>query len=299
MKRLFQFSLWFSLVLPAMSQPILNVDWNELAQRHELLGGQIILTSVSTGQVSTLKIENTNDTSLQLPLFKVSNPAITNLTYGFIGQVKYENVRGDGYLEMWNYFPPSQSGVSETKYFSRTLGEAGAMGKITGTSEWRMFSLWFNASGASKPPSHLEVNIFLPARGTVYLRYVILCQYKDGGSFLVASNSWWSSRQGGMIGGIGGSIIGCFGTLIGLLARKGKARRFVLAITKIFIGMGIFLTIAGLVAVMLKQPYAVWYALLLPGIIVTSVFGANLRTIQKRYDDLEIRRMTSLDTMGS
>lgn len=102
-----------------------------------------------------------------------------------------------------------------------------------------------------------------------------------------------------MIGGIGGSIIGCFGALIGLLAGKGKARRFVLAITKIFIGMGIFLTIAGLVAVMLKQPYAVWYALLLPGIIVTSVFGANLRTIQKRYDDLEIRRMTSIDAMGS
>lgn len=121
MKKLFQFSLWFSLVLPAMSQPILNVDWNELAQRHELLGGQIILTSVSAGQVSTLKIENTNDTSLQLPLFKVSNPAITNLTYGFIGQVKYENVRGDGYLEMWNYFPPSQSGVSETKYFRARL----------------------------------------------------------------------------------------------------------------------------------------------------------------------------------
>jgi hypothetical protein len=300
MKKLFQFSLWFSLVLPAMSQPILKIDWNDLAQKHELLGGQIISTSVSTGDVSTLKIENTNDTSLQLPLFKVSKPAITNLTYGFIGQVKYENVHGDGYLEMWNYFPPAQSSSApEAKYFSRTLGEAGATGKITGTSDWRIFSLPFNANGASKPPSRLEVNVFLPSHGTVYLRYVVLCQYKDGGSFLVASNSWWSPRRGGMIGGIGGSVIGCIGALIGLLAGKGKARGFVLAITKVFIGLGILLTIAGLVAVMLKQPYAVWYALLLPGIIVTSVFGANLRTIQKRYDDLEIRRMASIDAMGS
>ncbi|MGH7950489.1 MAG: hypothetical protein ACREFE_01010, partial [Limisphaerales bacterium] len=291
--------LWLSLVVPAMSQPILKIDWNELAQKHELLGGQIISTSVSTGEVSTLKIENTNDTPLQLQLFEISKPAISNLTYGFIGQVKYENVRGDGYLEMWNYFPSSGSSSSETKFFSRTLGESGAAGKITGTSNWRMFSLPFNANGASKPPSRLEVNIFLPSRGTVYLRYLTLCQYNVGGSFPVASNSWWSGRTSGLIGGIGGSIIGCFGALIGCLVGMGKARRFVLAMTKLFIGLGILLTIAGLIAVALKQPYAVWYPLLLLGVILTSVLSMNLRGIKRRYEDLEIRRMASIDAMGS
>jgi cytochrome c biogenesis protein CcdA len=79
----------------------------------------------------------------------------------------------------------------------------------------------------------------------------------------------------------------------------GKARKFVLGMTKIFIGLGILLTIAGFVAVGFQQPYAVWYALLLPGVILSLVFGVNLYPIKKRYDDLEIRRMTSVDTMGS
>jgi hypothetical protein len=121
------------------------------------------------------------------------------------------------------------------------------------------------------------------------------------GSFFTnkaASHSWWSAKQGGMIGGIGGSVIGCFGGLLGCLAGMGKARKFVLTATKIFIVLGIFLTIAGLVAVVLKQPYAVWYVLLLSGVILTSVFWTNLRPIKRRYDDLEIRRMASIDAMG-
>jgi hypothetical protein len=113
-----------------------------------------------------------------------------------------------------------------------------------------------------------------------------------------ASHGWWSAKQGGMIGGIGGGVIGCFGGLLGCLGGMGKARNFVLAMTKIFIMLGILLTIAGLVAVVLKQPYAVWYVLLLPGVILTSVFWALLHPIKRRYDDLEIRHMTSIDAMG-
>ena len=91
------------------------------------------------------------------------------------------------------------------------------------------------------------------------------------------------------------AVAGCFGALLGWLAGKGKARNFVLTTIKTFIVLGIILTVAGLVAVVLKQPYAVWYALLLPGVILTLVFSLNLPMIQRRYDDLEIRRMTSLD----
>ena len=54
-----------------------------------------------------------------------------------------------------------------------------------------------------------------------------------------------------------------------------------------------------IVAAVLKQPYAVWYALLLPGVILVFVFSLNLHSIQRRYDELEIRRMTSMDATGS
>jgi hypothetical protein len=298
MKKVIQTSLLLWLVSSAAAQEKLaDYDWNDLAQRHELLGGQV----VSMDGVSVLKIENTNDTALQLSLFKISNPPVSKMVYAITGEVRHEDVRGDGYLEMWNCFPPLKSGLPEGKYFSRTLDGSGEMGRITGTSGWRNFSLLFNRAGSSSPPTQLEINIFLPGRGTVYLRPAKLIEYK-GNNFLSgggAPNTWWSSRQAGMIGGIGGSVIGCFGVLIGCLAGMGKARQFVLALTKIFIVLGILLTIAGLAAAALKQPYAVWYVLLLPGVILTSVFGANLRSIQRRYDDLEIRRMTSIDVMGS
>jgi hypothetical protein len=133
------------------------------------------------------------------------------------------------------------------------------------------------------------MRLYLPGHGTVYLRPIKL---------LGVVSSWWSQEQSGLIGGVGGSVIGCFGALLGLLASKGKARNFVLTSIKIFIGLGILLTIAGFVAVVLKQPYAVWYALLLPGVILTLVFSLNLPSIQRRYDELEIRRMTLIDTMG-
>jgi hypothetical protein len=134
----------------------------------------------------------------------------------------------------------------------------------------------------------LELKLSLPTNGVVYLRPIKLVGYAE-------SSNWWTPKQAGAIGGIGGVLIGCFGGLIGLLAGKGKARNFVLTTMKIFIALGILLTIAGFVAVVSSQPYAVWYALLLPGVILTLVFSLTLPSIQKRYDELEIRRMTSVD----
>jgi hypothetical protein len=102
-----------------------------------------------------------------------------------------------------------------------------------------------------------------------------------------------------LIGGISGSWIGCLGGLIDLPVSKGKARNFVLATVKSFIALGILLMIAGLVAAILKQPYSVWHALLLPGVILILVFSLKVHSIQRRYDELKIRRMTSTDTTGS
>lgn len=104
--------------------------------------------------------------------------------------------------------------------------------------------------------------------------------------------------MGGLVGGIGGSLIGCLGALIGILASVGKGRRFVLTTISSLIVAGIFLVIAGVIAVAMKQPYAVWYPLLLGGAIMAFVFSVNLYPIKRRYDDLEIRRMTSMDATG-
>ena len=135
----------------------------------------------------------------------------------------------------------------------------------------------------------MELRLSLDGSGIVYLRPIKLMGIKS---------DWWSPEQSGLIGGIGGALIGCLGALIGILASMGKARRFVLTSTVILIVAGILLVITGIVAVAMKQPYAVWYPLLLGGAILTFVLSINFYSIKRRYEDQEIRRMTSMDATG-
>src|SRR5439155_14516478 len=133
----------------------------QLASEHRLLGG----TPEKVDGRTVLRIENTNQGPLQLSLFTIEKPAITARVYAVFGEIKFENVQGAGYLEMWNVFPPSLLGSTEDRFFSRTLGDFGPMGKITGTSGWRAFSLPFDRTGTTNVPTRLEVNIFLPGPG--------------------------------------------------------------------------------------------------------------------------------------
>jgi len=295
MKRLIQLNLLLLLISSATaqeSQPpkTLHVyDWKDLARQHELSGGEMI----SMDGMSVLKIENTNDAPLEISLLNITNSIIKKADTLSL-EMKYENVRSK-FIEHTNQFgAPTYQAVVPNKLTFSMHNPPHAFGgdEITnnsffyfnGTENWQPYQFNINNS-----PDKIELNIHLLRSGTIYLRPIKL---------LGIASSWWSPQQIGLIGGIGGSVIGCFGALLGLLASKGKARNFVLATMKIFIVLGILLTIAGFAAVVSSQPYAVWYALLLPGVILTLVFSLNLPSIQRRYDELEIRRMTSVDAMG-
>ena len=154
--------------LMAQQQVLAEFDWSKLAAEGRVLGG----VPVTVDGRSALKIENTNDAPLQLSLFTIENPPITAMKYAVTGEIKYENVEGDGYLEMWNDF------AAAGRFFSRTLGPAGSdpMGKITGTSTWRTFLLPFNLTGTTNAPTRLEINIFLPGHGVVFLGSMNLVQ---------------------------------------------------------------------------------------------------------------------------
>lgn len=295
MKKLIRISLALWLVPCAMAQQaIRNYDWPDLQQHHELQGGEV----VSLDGQSVLKIENTNDSPMQLHLFKIVKPPVgTSAVYALSGRVKYAQVRGDGYLEMWNYFPPVRPGLPEGQYLSRTLGDEGEMAKITGTSDWRKFSLPFNPMGASGAPTRLEINLMLPGHGTVYLSPLKLIQYPGGSAATGASpaNPWWSQETAWWISCVGGPAVGCLGALLGWLAGKGKARNLVLATWKACIAGGVLSLIATFVALAVGQPSYVWVALLMFGIIPTVIFSVIWPSAKKRYDDLELRRMVSMD----
>jgi hypothetical protein len=269
-------------------------DWQKLAASGELLGG----AAVTVDGKSALKIVSTNDTGLRVQILRITNPPISNMLYAITGEIKYEGVKGDGFLEMWNCFPPDKRGMFENKYFSRTLGELGDIGKITGTSNWRTFMLPFDRTGSKTKPTRLEINLVLPGQGTVYLGPVKLVEFegdlglqKQGG----ATGAWWSDRAAGWIGGIGGSVFGCLGSLLAVLAAKGRCRGFVVWTSLSLIAIGVAAAVTGVAAVSIGQPYAVWFPLVLLGILLLCILPFRLRQYQRGYADLEMRRMAAMD----
>jgi len=232
-------------------------------------------------------------------LLKIPKPPISKKLYAIRGEVKYEGVRGDGYLEMWNFFAPVQAGIPEGQYFSRTLGVGGEMGKLSGTSGWRPFMLPFDSTGGNGLPTRLEINIFLPATGTVYLGPVTLVEY-TGSLFsagTVRPGEWWSDRAAGLVGGVGGAVFGCLASVLSWLASRGLARQIVVISAWVMIGFGAALGLAGIIALCLSQPYAVWFPLALGAVLLLGIIPYRLRSFRKHYEDLELRRMTAIDAM--
>jgi hypothetical protein len=66
----------------------------------------------------------------------------------------------------------------------------------------------------------------------------------------------------------------------------------------LLIGLGGLSAAAGLVALGLKQPYEVWFPLLLLGVLLLAIVPVRLKQFQRHYHELELRRMTALDALG-
>ena len=101
--------------------------------------------------------------------------------------------------------------------------------------------------------------------------------------------------QAGLVGGIAGSPLGLIGATIGTLAGLGRGRRVVSALLIAMIAVGSVSLLLGIVALMLRQPYAVCYPLFLLGILSTVLGGAMFPVMKQRYHAAEFRRMQALD----
>jgi hypothetical protein len=63
--------------------------------------------------------------------------------------------------------------------------------------------------------------------------------------------------------------------------------------------VGAALALLGLVAVALRQPYAVWFPLLLLATLLLAILPARLRQYRQHYETIELRRMNSMDAVNS
>ncbi|MBN1553654.1 MAG: hypothetical protein JXA11_02830 [Phycisphaerae bacterium] len=128
----------------------------------------------------------------------------------------------------------------------------------------------------------------------------VLAQTRTGnrqamGNPQVPVKAWWSGTTAGWIGAVGGSVVGLSGALIGVMCSLGKARRFVLGFHLVMIVLGIASLITGIVALLVKQPYGVWYPLVLLGGILTIVLGSLFFTVRQRFLQIELRKMQGMD----
>jgi hypothetical protein len=106
---------------------------------------------------------------------------------------------------------------------------------------------------------------------------------------------WWTDQEAGLIGGIAGSVVGVLGgilgTVAGLCVPRGKCKGLVYGLASLIVGVGIISLIVGVAALLLGQPYCVYYPLLLIGIVCTLLMGCGIPVIGHRYREAEHRRL--------
>src|SRR5262249_50871457 len=179
----------FTAAARADEQLISTFSWKELADAGKLAAG-----TLAGEPDNALKVDNRGPSAMSATVLTIVQPKITTDSYAITGEVRYDNVEGDGFLEMWSHFGETAA------YFSRTLGVSGPMAELTGTSDWRAFNLPFNAKGASSPPTKLVLNIYLPGKGSVFLRNLKLIQITSSGAAPTHTGSGWSDRMAAVVG---------------------------------------------------------------------------------------------------
>ena len=274
-----------ALAADAPDQPIASVNWGQLKDKGELTSGEVIRGN--EGTPDRLKIVHPKTGSHSIPLCEINAPPIKTASYALRGTIRYQNVSGIGYLEMWSHFPDGG------EYFTRTIATNGAMQTITGTSPEREFLLPFHTLGKSPAPTKLVVNLVLNGPGELEIGPIELIPIATMAT--TTATDWWSGSTGGLIGGIGGALLGLIGALIGALARYGKGKKVVLTLSAILAAAGAMILIVGICALFVGQSYNVYYPLLLIGALSGTCGASLLAILPGRFRLQELRRMQAMD----
>lgn len=267
-------------------KPVLEIRWESLKDDGKLKSGEIV--AGEKNESDRLKLVNDSNGPKVFPLCELVKPPITTPSYAIRGKVRYQNVNGVGFLEMWNYFDGGGH------YFSRTLGTEGPMQMVTGTSSEREFILPFHTGGKAPAPNRLEVNLVLNGSGTVEVGPLELVAIESI-DFGDASGAWFDGRTAGILGAVLGTFIGLMGGIVGTLVGIGKGKPFVVALASAMLGLGLTLLAIGIVAVTFRQPFPVYFVLFLSGGMMTLMGALIMGIAPMRYRQQELRRMQALD----
>ncbi|MCP5539528.1 MAG: hypothetical protein H7A53_04185 [Akkermansiaceae bacterium] len=135
------------------------------------LGDGVVFLAPDDGGPA-LRVQNDTAKPGTWLLFEISSPAVETDAYAVKGDVRYQGVKGDAFLEMWSHLPAVKGETQiAASFFSRTLETGGLLGKLTGDSDWRPFHLPAIVNdGSGRRPLKLTLNLVLPDAGTVEVR---------------------------------------------------------------------------------------------------------------------------------
>ncbi len=221
----------------------------------------VTLPGQGPDRATAVRLQATAPGPTSFHLVTIDHLAVVGPAYVVAGQVRYQDVDGQGYLEMWTVFPDGQ------RFFTRTLGAQGPLAALHGESNWRRFELPFDSI-------HLEQA--LARAGKV-------------------EGVWWSERAGTLVGTLLGSFLGVVGAIIGVVGGRGKARRLVLGLLGGMIAVGGSLALVGAAAASISQPRYVWYPLLVIGGAAGVIGLVILPVLRRRFAADELRRIDALD----
>jgi hypothetical protein len=221
----------------------------------------------------------------QFPLVRLEVGDLGTVGYAIRGQVRYNDVAAQGYLEMWSYF------ADGGQFFSRTLASDGPMAALSGSSDWRDLELPFFLQGKTGP-ERIEVNVVLPGAGSVDVGPLELVRLDaEPGS----GGAWLSDRAIGVAGAVIGTAVGLFAVVIATLTGRRRGRRFVLAAMAVAAGVGVTLLVLSIVGLATGQPPGVVLLLLVAGLVLAAAFGVSIPRTRRLYADAELRKMRAMD----
>lgn len=107
---------------------------------------------------------------------------------------------------------------------------------------------------------------------------------------------WFEPNQfgawyGSIAGGVGGTLGGILGASFGTLGPRGIGRTFILGSMYFFVLLGIAQLIFGVYAIIVGQPWGIWYGPVLCGAIFSIVMGPLIPFARSSYRQAEERRL--------
>ncbi len=106
---------------------------------------------------------------------------------------------------------------------------------------------------------------------------------------------WFSDPGafGAWFGGFGGGVIGLLGGWWGALAARhvprGTGRGLILGAMRVMIGFGVVSLLIGIIALIARQPYSIYFPMILLGGAITLILGFHYPNVLHQYAEFDRR----------